>query len=370
MNRECVKEKVMDELDSPLFYFAKEKLIKEATDGIMGIYSACSEEPEPDPPPELLPKIKKLQPYGKHFKIIEGGDNGVTTQDKAKGTWNVIGDVFFGTKKHGTGYYYLSPGNDPTVKTNWIPKFGTEGKAYGAICKNGVFWSLQTPKGSTWVGSQNCQIINWSTGKKSRTLQSVLNPKGVNWFFAQRGYNSEGPPEWKQVQIGCLEWKKQKTNEFKTPVKMYQGYIEDLSTFKYIGDVQGLVGPRSEYAATCSITYLPERNQWVAFLGDWTTSIIYQFVSDHIMGPFKRVDEYKFSPPMERHQNGGQWSGCFTATLFRYNGEWVMCWSGHGHEKDDNTFVVKLNPELESIPENKIMGNFRGDHNLESHQGG
>lgn len=338
MNRDCVEEKIRAEFDSPLFLFAKEKLIEEATDGILDIFTACGKQ-EPPPPP-LLPKMKKFEPYGPHSLIFDGGDNGITAKDSAGGVWNIIGDIFVGGDKYGTAYFYLSPGKDPMVSSNWIFRWGTGGKCYGAICIGMELYTLQTPSGSTWEGSQNCSILRFSDKRKSPTLQSKLYGKGVNWFFVQK------PKEWKQVQIGCVRWVKQKSNEFKTPVRIWQGFIDDIDTFKPLGICGGLVGPRREYCTTCSITYIEGHNQLIAYLGDWTTSIIYQFVADSLMGPWKKVDEYWFKPPMKRHKKGGQWSGCFTATLFKLGNQWYMCWSGHGHEDDDKTFIIKVRAVL------------------------
>jgi len=294
---------------------------------------------EPDPSPPLLPKMRKFVPDGEPQRFVKGGDNGIVTTDEDGNLFMVVGDVPVGNVKYETAIYK----NGTFIR-------GLRGKCYGALCIGKKLYLLQSDKGSMWEGVQNCRIYDYDANKRSfKTLQDTLKRNSGNWFFVNIGHGYKGPPMNDHVFIGCLQWKKPKFYELQSPVTIYQGSVDNVDSFKKIGDCSGLRGPRRDYATTCSITYIPERGQYVAGIGDFVTSIIYQFTTqgDYILGPWALVGEDRFSPPMKReHETNDKgetfWTGPFT--LCHYKGKddrWYESISGHSNNDEVWTRLVR-----------------------------
>lgn len=308
-------------------------------------YKASGEAEGRKPFAPAKPKMNRFVPDGGYVKVLDGHDNGITSVSIGGQTCLITGDGFANGHKHETCVFLLAPGLNPMVPSNWKFARGLSGKCYGALYVGSNLYLLQSDKGSTYEGTQNCRIYNFNTGTRSRmTLQDKLNRIGGNWFFVNRGHGFQGPPQYKQVQIGCMNLEKPASWEMKTPVRMYQGYIDDVNSFHPIGICDGLNGPRRRYCTTCSITYVPDRKQYAAVLGDWTTSIIYQFMTkvDNMMGPYSLVRSDQFSPPMVRNSMGGRTSGVFTGNFFELGGQWYRSITGHGGKPDDSAYIQKV----------------------------
>jgi len=168
---------------------------------------------------------------------------------------------------------------------------------------------------------------------------------GVNWFAVQFGKENEFAPNQNEVIIGCVTYKNKGDRDFYTPVRLYAGDPYRLQSFVTLGTCKGLTGPRNGRATTCSITYVKEHDKYVATLGDWSQSVVHQFIADELLGPYKGTRSEYFKPPMKRHRiedKPAGYSGVFTSTFFKRAGQWYEVLSGHRHADDDNTWIRKV----------------------------
>ena len=297
------------------------------------------------PYPETNNGFTKFVPSSSPSLLFEGGDNGIVTVDRFGHAYMAEGDVFVGSNKYETAFFVNNDGSDPMDKKSWKFFRGTRGKTYGLVSFKGNLLSLQSEKGSGFEGTQGVRIYNPATGWRSNnTLQKMLNPRGVNWFFVQFGRENEFAPNQDEVIIGCMTYRNEGDRDFYTPITLYQGNPYKLQSFRKIGFCRGLHGPRW-HATTCSITYVKEHDKYIATLGDWSQSIVYQFVSDNLLGPYRETRSDIFRPPMKRHKINNKpagYSGVFTSTFFKRGGQWYEALSGHRHADDDNTWIRKV----------------------------
>jgi len=294
--------------------------------------------PDPD-------KFRVLNPSSVAVKLIDGGDNGVVTVADNGDVYMAEGDVFVGPTKYETAIFVCRMGDNPMVKSNWEFVKGTSGKTYGLLWFKGMLLSLQSDSGSGFEGTQNCRVWDVFSGWRSNnTLQSIINGRGVNWFFVNKGPGYQHSYQPDTVDIGCMQYANVGDRDFKTPVLLYRGDPHRLQTFELIGPAVGLDGPRNNYTTTCSITYFDWTKQYVSVLGDWAKSVNYQFVTqqDNVRGPYFTAKSDVFVPPMIRHEISeapSGYSGAFTGNFFERGGIIYEVISGHRHKDDDNTWI-------------------------------
>lgn len=296
-------------------------------------------------------KVRKFIHTGKPSLLFDGGDNGVVTVAGNGDVYMAEGDIFVGTAKYETAIFVCRFGSDPMKQSSWTFLRGTSGKCYGLLVFKGKLLALQSDKGSGFTGTQNCRIWDVMTGWRSNnTLQDIIDHKGVNWFFVNKGWGYEDSWQEDTVDIGYMRYVNSGDRDFKTPISIVRGDPLKLQTFFKVGDAAGLSGPVDNRATTCSITYLKDSSQYISYLGYWSQSILYQFSTqaDNVLGPYTLVGEEKFSPPMERHRISDSpegYSGVFTGNLFYMSGEYYEVDSGHRHKDDDTTWITKVIPK-------------------------
>lgn len=288
----------------------------------------------------------RFVPFSQPSLLFKGGDNGIVTVDRFDNVFMAEGDVFVGNNKYETAFFVCGPDYHPMDKRVWGFIRGTSGKTYGLVSFKGDLLSLQSDKGSGFEGTQNVRFYNPATGWRSNnTLQQMVNKRGVNWFFVQFGKENEFAPNPDEVIIGCLEYKNKGDRDFYTPVQLYAGNPYRLQSFVLLGNCGGIIGPRGGHATTCSITYVKEYDKFIATLGDWSQSIVYQFVSNKLFMPYKRTRMDFFNPPVKRHRiedKPAGYSGVFTSTFFKRGDQWYEVLSGHRHKDDDNTWIRRV----------------------------
>jgi len=298
------------------------------------------------PYPETNDGFTMFVPAGQPSLLFEGGDNGIVTVDRFDHVYMAEGDVFVNINKYETAFFVCHNGKNPMDKKAWQFYRGTRGKTYGLVSFQGDLLSLQSDKGSGFEGTQNARFFNVATGWRSNnTLQKMINPLGVNWFFVQLGRENEFMPDPDEVMIGCLTYRIKGDRDFHTPITLFKGDPYHLKSFRKVGECEGLIGPRSGHATTCSITYVKEHDKYVATLGDWSQSIVHQFIADKLLGPYRETRSDLFKPPMKRHKINDKpagYSGVFTSTFFKRSGQWYEVLSGHRDADDDNTWIRKV----------------------------
>ncbi len=233
---------------------------------------------------------------------------------------------------------------NPMVSSNWIFVRGYPGKCYGLVYIVNRLYLLISDKGSGWEGMQNCRRLDVGNGERSRLTFQHLDPNGANWFVVQRGpgHRSTGFISRFVVDIGCVKFAGpghgQHNANFKTPIDIWRGDIRDLNSFGRLGVARGIDGPRNEWTTTMSITHIWDHEQMVGGGGDWTSSQIYQCVSQtsDVLGPYARKEIDNFSPPMLRggYKNNTRWTGVFTLCYFKAMGGWHRMVSGHNPSGD------------------------------------
>lgn len=304
-------------------------------------YQAHGRQEGRNPCPSPVYRPVRFEPVGAPVKILAGHDNGIVTV-AANGTlWMATGDGFVGSRKYETAFFRLRPGKNPLVPGNWEFVRGHGGKCYGMIAIGDQAYALVTDKGSLNQGSKNCRIYNIHTGRHSAPLHQALGePNGINWFAVN---TANGHPEGRTVLIGAVQYRADSGAPYGIgvtgPVNLFRGNIDDLSTFRRVGRMNGLNTP-SGNITTVSVRQVG--GAYIAGVGDWQNSIVYQLVAPAAAGPYRNMAADKFSPPMRRENLPNRTTGAFTLNFFQRDGQWYRVITGHGNATCDNVFIQRV----------------------------